>query len=117
MSIPDPARNELRRALAAASDARRRGDLPGAWSQLERAHVLSQPWALPHTRVHAAMLRAAVASTDLREVVGQIARLVVAAPGSWSGRYPMGNTGRARVSMFAPMAVPDDLESILERST
>jgi hypothetical protein len=117
VSIPDPARSELHRALTDAARARRSGDLPNTWVHLERAHVLSQPWAWPHIRVHAAMLRTAAAATDLREIGGQLTRLAVAAPGSWSGRYPSGNSGRARVSMFAPMNVPDDLESILDRST
>jgi hypothetical protein len=51
---------------------------------------------------------------DRREIVGQLIRLVVAAPGSWTGRYPVGNTGGADVSALVPMAIPDDLEMILE---
>ena len=42
------------------------------WSHLERAHILSQPWAWPHTRVHAVMLRQAVRDRDVREVMGQL---------------------------------------------
>jgi hypothetical protein len=30
---------------------------------------------------------------DRREIVGQMVRLVVAGPGSLTGRYPVGNTG------------------------
>ncbi len=43
------------------------------------------------------------------EVRKRFARLILAAPGSASGR----NTGRARVSMFAPMPVPDELADLL----
>jgi hypothetical protein len=51
---------------------------------------------------------------DRREVVGQLLRLVVAGPGSWTGRYPLGNTGGANVSAVQPMPVPEDLRAILE---
>jgi hypothetical protein len=40
--------------------------------------------------------------------------LLVAAPGSWSGRYPVGNTGGANVSALLPMPIPDDLRAILD---
>jgi hypothetical protein len=46
--------------------------------------------------------------------VGQIFRLVVAAPGSWTGRYPVGNTGGADVSAFRPMPIPEDLAKFLD---
>jgi hypothetical protein len=62
------------------------------------------------------MLVMAVASRDAREAVGQVVRLVVAGPGSLAGRFPEGNSGRARVSMFAPMPIPTDLEQILSES-
>lgn len=45
---------------------------------------------------------------------GQIVRLIVAAPGSWSGRVPVGNTGRSDVPLMQPMPVPDDLAALLE---
>ena len=48
------------------------------------------------------------------EVVGQVARLIVAGPGSALGRYPVGNTGRANVSAIEPMPIRSDLASILE---
>jgi hypothetical protein len=51
---------------------------------------------------------------DRREVLGQLFRLTVAAPGSLTGRYPVGNTGGASVSAFLPMPIPDDLSAILD---
>lgn len=116
MTMAEPARSELRRAVAAAAATRRSNDLDSAWRHLERAHILSQPWALAHLRVHAEMLVMAVASRDAREAVGQVVRLVVAGPGSLAGRFPEGNSGRARVSMFAPIPIPTDLEQILSES-
>ena len=115
------ARAQLRRAWseerAAAVTARRLGDQPGEWHHLERAHILSQPMTVPHLRTHVAMLGAALRRQDRREVVGQMLRLVVAGPGSLSGRYPVGNTGGADVSALQPMPIPEDLRSVLMHAT
>ena len=102
---------------AAAADARRLGDLSGEWKHLERAHILSQPMAVPHVRTHIAMLGAALRRRDRREVLGQLLRLVVAGPGSLTGRYPVGNTGGADVSALAPMPIPEDLRPFLMQTT
>jgi hypothetical protein len=101
----------------AAGAARRRGDCAGEWKHLERAHILSQPMVVPHLRTHAAMLSAGLRRHDGREVVGQLLRLVVAGPGSLTGRYPVGNTGGADVSALAPMSIPEDLRPYLIPAT
>jgi hypothetical protein len=97
----------------AATAARTQGHRAAEWHHLERAHILSQPMAWLHVRNHGAMFRAAVRRRDVRETVGQLLRLFVAAPGSVSGRYPVGNTGGSDVSAFAPMPIPDDLLPLL----
>ena len=97
----------------AATNARRTGDAPTEWRHLERAHILSQPLAGLHLRTHGAMLTASVRRRDGREIAGQLLRLLLAVPGSISGRYPVGNTGAADVSAFSPMAVPEDLRPLL----
>jgi hypothetical protein len=102
---------------AAARSARARGDHAEEWRHLERAHILSQPMAGPHVRTHLAMLGFGVRRRRGREVLGQVVRLVVAGPGSWTGRYPVGNTGGADVSALRPMPVPDDLCATLELLT
>lgn len=112
-SIPHRLRPHVRHELAEAAAARRRGDRPAAWHHLERAHILSQPAAWLHTRVHIAMLVLAVRTRDLRELWGQVVRLSVAAIGSLLGRFPAGNTGRARVPIAQPMPIPDDLLGLL----
>ncbi len=101
----------------AAGAARRRGDTSGEWKHLERAHILSQPMVVPHLRTHVAMLGAGLRRHDHREVVGQLLRLVVAGPGSLTGRYPVGNTGGADVSALAPMPIPEDLRPFLIHAT
>lgn len=112
------AQNTLRDAWgaerSAAAVARKQNDATDEWLHLERAHILSQPMAGPHVRTHLAMLNAAVRRRDAHEVAGELFRVLVAAPGSWSGRYPVGNTGGSDVSAFREMPIPDDLETLLQ---
>lgn len=84
-----------------------------AWAALERAHVLSQPWAGPHVRSHVAMLRLAVRVRDPREVLGQVVRALLAGPASLAGRIPTGNDGRARTPLTARQPVDPELAELL----
>lgn len=97
----------------AARTARRAGDPAEEWRRLERAHILSQPLVAAHIRAHAHMLAFAVRHRDRHEVVGQVMRLAVAAPGTALRRYPLGNTGGANVSAVMPMDIPADLGRFL----
>jgi hypothetical protein len=109
--MPDAVREAIARELALAASG---PDDMERWGLLERAHILSQPWPWHHTVVHWRMLRLAVRQQNRREALGQVLRLVVAAPGSVSGRYPQGNTGRASVGLLEPMPIPDDLAEIID---
>lgn len=86
-----------------------------AWTALEHAHILSQQHALQHVQVHWVMLCYAWRTRELHEFFGQIPRLVLAAPASWLGRAPLGNSGRSNVGMFRPMSIPAELREILNR--
>lgn len=97
-------------AVASAPEA----EVLTVWSALEDAHVLSQQWAWTHVQVHWAMLRQAWRSRDRREALGQVSRMLLAAPGSLTGRYPQGNTGRARISAFEPMPIRNELADLLD---
>ena len=107
LNIANAFDTELRRA---------RSDEPveQRWAALERAHILSQPWPIPHVRSHAGMIRLAIHQRDRRELLGQALRIVVAGPASAVGKYPAGNTGRARVPATLPMPITDDLAQLLE---
>ena len=109
-------REAFKGELDSAGRAHAQGQPRRAWHHLERAHVLSQAHAWPHVRVHARMLAFAVRERDLREGLRQLPRLLFAAPGSWTGRAPRGNTGGAGVGMFTPMDVPEDLAELLRPS-
>lgn len=62
------------------------------------------------------MLNLALRQHDRREALGQVLRIVVAAPGSLSGRYPVSNTGRTAVGLMTPMPIPADIQKLLARS-
>ena len=109
-------RTRLRANLIESRQARKSKDYGRCWSLLEDAHVLSQPWALMHVRVHGSMFVTAIVQRDVREVRGQLSRIAVAGPGSLSGRYPTGNTGRARVRATQPMPITGELAEVLQRA-
>ncbi len=81
------------------------------WEGLTEAHVQSQSFAWPHLPTNAAMLRIAIRTRDRRWISGQAIRLVLARPGTLSGRYPAGKGGRSNVSTFEPMPVRPSNES------
>lgn len=98
--------------MAQATRESKDGNLCQAFARLERAHILGQRATRLHVRAHIGMLRIGWRRGDLREVVGQVMRIVAAATKSriW---VPLGNTGGANVSPFRPMPVPSDLARIL----
>ncbi len=100
--------------LNAARASQARFEIKAAWHHLELAHILSQAHAGPHLRVHWLMFCFAFRQRNVREIIGQIPRLLLAAPGSWTGRAPRGNTGGANVGIFTPMPIPAELVALLE---
>ncbi len=88
------------------------GDFETAFRHLERAHVLAQRVTGRHTYTHWRMLVAGLRRGDMREVIGQLPRIVAAILFSrlW---VPRGNSGRSRVSALQPMPVPDDLRHLV----
>lgn len=107
--------SEFRRAYTGSLVSRAKveitlGNNAMAWRLLEDAHVFSQPYVASHLFVHWEMLKLAVAEHDFKEVVGQISRFFLAAPGSLFERYPVGNTGRSNVSMFMSMPLSNRVQ-------
>ena len=115
-AMTDEIRDRISSHLVEAKVSRLQGDWSRCWQLLEDAHVLSQPWAFAHTRVHAAMIAAGWQARDGREVRGQVLRFLVGGLASAVGRYPTGNTGRARVSATQPMPMRPDLAETLTRA-
>ena len=95
-------------------ESRRFGDEAAAWRALEWEHILSQPYMGPHLASHWHMFRYAIELGDSREAAGQAMRFLLVPLGSLTGRLPEGNNGRARVSAFEPMPMPNALEALIE---
>ena len=99
--------------LAQAADLERGGDPEGAFEHLEAAHVLGQRSTGLHVRAHLEMLRWGLRQGDLREVLGQLLRIVGAATKTALGLLPEGNTGGSRVSAFRPLPLREDHARLL----
>ena len=97
-----------------AKGARRAGRVDLCWQHLRFAHIAAQPMAWQHLKVHFLMLSLAIQTSNKREFFGQIARSLLAVPGSLSGRYPRGNPGTSDVSMFEVFEVPQELRGLME---
>jgi arylesterase / paraoxonase len=89
-------------------------DYDAAYRHVERAHILGQRFFVGHWRTHYWMLRIALATSDRKEVLGQIIRLFAVIPGFVFGWVPVGNTGRSTISAIATMPIPDDLRAHFE---
>lgn len=110
--LPTMVHDRYLEEVALSRSAEERGDHATAWRHLERAHILGQMAVWPHVGIHARMLRFAVVRWDPSEIIGQLVRIVIAGPGSYTGTVPIGDTGRAR-SPSPPPPVPDDLRAVL----
>ncbi|ENL7816579.1 DUF3703 domain-containing protein [Pseudomonas aeruginosa] len=106
-------RNAIDEAFFQARTALREKAPTEAFPWLERAHILSQQMPVLHARSHWLMLRAAWQLRDYREMLGQAPRIIAAVLFSkiW---VPLGNTGRARISAFAPMPISPELQRLLQ---
>ena len=98
-------------------EARRADHTGNAWRSLEYAHILAQPYFVMHVTSHWHMLCYAIALKDRREVLGQVFRLALVPVGALTGRIPIGNNGRAKVSAFMPMTISDDLKQAMQASS
>ncbi len=112
MGRSDHRREAFRHEAAAARQAFALGELGAAFRHLERAHILGQPWAGPHSWTHWMMLRIGWRRRDGREIRGQLLRLAAGGLLSWADRLPIGNTGGADVPATKSMPVPDDLADL-----
>ncbi len=103
-------RNLLLREVQLYQNAYRNKDFDLCMIHLGRAHIVSQNKVSFHLYVHYLMLQYAFLRHDLREILGQVLRLIVTIPGHLLGRVPAGNTGWSTVGLIQKMPVPKDLE-------
>lgn len=102
--------NELNQYRSAMID----GDLTKAWYHLERSHILGQSYPIEHTYAHWLMLKFGFRQKNLKEVVGQLIRLLVGGWKSFIDHVPPGNTGGSNVPPLKKMELPSDLAHILD---
>jgi hypothetical protein len=84
-----------------------------AWLYLEAAHIVGQLHFKPHLETHLKMMGLSLRTRDWPEAGGQLLRLALVPMGHLSGRLPLGNPGRSRVSAFTPMAVRPELAELI----
>ncbi|MFZ6024395.1 MAG: DUF3703 domain-containing protein [Bacteroidota bacterium] len=106
----------FRQSLEAYATAIKQKDLTEAWRQLERAHVIGQAYPYAHTQVHWKMLVFGCKIKSVKEVIGQIPRLLVGGVKSFVGKIPVGNTGGANVPPMRPMVIEDDILEIFRKA-
>ena len=112
--MPDGLRSEYENELDLYRQYIGMADLQLAWRQLERAHILGQPWAVEHTDIHWLMLKFGFKIKDWHEILGQLPRLLIGGVKSFVGKIPVGNTGGANVPPLQPMEIPDDIKAMMK---
>jgi hypothetical protein len=113
-TMPSALKPYFQNELTDANHAFSQGHLQQSWHHLERAHILGQPYPIAHSYVHWKMLLFGIHTKNIKEVIGQIPRLLVGGIKSFVGHIPVGNTGGANVSPLQPMEMPEDLKVIME---
>ncbi|MEQ8205246.1 MAG: DUF3703 domain-containing protein [Woeseia sp.] len=103
--------------LHAAAGLLEQGEAEAAFKHLESAHVLGQASTRWHTLVHVRMLQWAIKRRDVREIAGQLLRIVGAATKTAIGLVPHGNTGGAKVNPFKAMPISEAHREILTRAS
>lgn len=102
--------------LAKAKLAEQDGDAAKAFTHLENAHVLGQEATLIHVKVHYLMLVWGIKQKSLKEVIGQIIRLIGAAALTRIKGVPIGNTGGSNVSAVKPMPIKKEHAEIIAKA-
>ncbi|MCV2884184.1 DUF3703 domain-containing protein [Aestuariibacter sp. AA17] len=102
--------------LASAERARLQGDFETEFKYLEDAHVLGQQSTYFHTLGHWRMFVFGWRRRSIKEMLGQILRMVGALTKTFFGLLPAGNTGGSNVSAFKPMPISKENQAILDKA-
>lgn len=114
--MPHALKPFFRAELVLYQTAMRRYDLTQAWRHLEKAHVIGQAYPYEHSLIHWKMLLFGCKIKSLREVIGQIPRLLVGGVKSFVGTIPIGNTGGANVPPMRSMPIEQEIMDIFQRA-
>ena len=113
LRMPQEFKSEYKKEIQNFKIAQHLKDIPKAWKHLERAHIIGQYHPISHTGIHFRMLIYALYLRDGKETMGQMPRFLFGWIGSLFNRIPVGNIGTAKVPIFAPMPIPEDLRDLL----
>lgn len=113
-TMPETLKPYFREELQIAGTYFSINDFRSSWHHLERAHILGQPYPYHHTLVHWKMFLFGIKIKDLREIVGQIPRLLFGGIKSFVGEIPVGNTGGANVPPLKRMEIPAELKKMID---
>ncbi len=116
-SLPENLKSFYKEELSKYRNAFDKGQLQLAWNHLERAHIIGQTFPVAHSYVHWKMLQFGFHIKDIREILGQIPRLLVGGVKSFVGKIPVGNTGGANVPPLRPMEIPEDIQRMLSEKS
>jgi len=93
-----------------------KGNLQIAWRHLERAHILGQRYPVAHTYVHWKMLQFGFKIKSVKEILGQITRLIFGGVKSFVGHVPVGNPGGSNVPPLKSFPIEKELLEIFEKA-
>jgi hypothetical protein len=110
--MPSSLRPFYERELNNYKEQLSQGSLKKAWNHLERAHILGQRYPFTHNYVHWKMLEFGIRIKNLKEIVGQIPRLIFGGVKSFVGTVPIGNPGGANVPPMKSFPIEEDLKAI-----
>lgn len=112
-SMPDGLKVYYRKELEIYKREMSDANLQLAWRQLERIHIIGQPWFVQHTYSHWLMLRFGIKVKNKKEILGQLPRLLLGGIKSFVGKIPTGNTGGANVPPLRVMEIPDEIKKMM----
>lgn len=112
-SMPEGLKVNYRKELEIYRREMSNANLQLAWRQLERLHIIGQPWFVQHTYAHWLMLRFGIKIKNKKEILGQLPRLLLGGIKSFVGKIPTGNTGGANIPPLRVMEIPEDLKIMI----
>jgi hypothetical protein len=92
------------------------GFLQNAWLHLERAHILGQRYPMTHNYVHWKMLQFGFRIKSIKEIRGQLLRLIFGGIKSFIGTVPVGNPGGANVPPMKPFPIDVELQAMFTKA-
>lgn len=111
-TIPEKLKPFFLEELDKYTSAFNEGNLQKAWNHLERAHIIGQKYPYEHSLVHWKMLLFGFKIKNIKEIIGQIPRLLVGGVKSFVGHIPIGNPGGSNVPPLKPFPIAEDLKAV-----